>query len=1316
MTPEPITHCDLPNPSTTDEMERWREFGRSIGREIRLRKGKATRRQSRSKLRGELERLMKATAARPEEDRSRWILEHVRLLYSAEKEVRGLGMDLREYPFAENSSGAQAPRVRFLAREFLTHGNFEFADAALAAFIEGVQEFGPLHMGELWALKPAMQLTILEELTSQNSTPADRLISSLERISEANWKEWYESVSIVHRVLGTESADVYLSMDFESRDQYRREVGELAKHSKKSEVEVAEAAVALCASAAQVNDGSRHRFRRTHVGFYLIDRGRKHLEQFIGYRTPVGRWLPRFILKYPTGSYLIAIEFLTLVIVFGVLYLLGASNPYFAAVVLLVLPATQAASDFVNNLVTVLVPPRVLPKLDFSEGIPDHCTTMVAVPSLLLNEAQVRDLVLDLEIRYLANDSPNLYFALLTDSPDSDHPTKENDELVNLCQKLIDGLNDRYRDHTRMPFFMLHRHLSYNEVEGRWMGWERKRGKLLDLNQLLRGTFDAFPVQAGDRSVLSSVKYVIALDSDTQLPRDSAAKLVGTIAHPLNQAVVHPRQNVVVEGYGILQPSIGVAIQSAARSRLASLYSGQTGFDIYTRAASDVYQDLFGEGSFTGKGIYEVDILRTVLGRRFPENALLSHDLIEGAYARVALVSDIQMIDDYPSHFSAYSRRKHRWMRGDWQILRWLRATVPDWHGNFIHNPITLLSKWKIIDNLRRSLLEPALFLLLLGGWLYLPGIPLWWTLLAIAVHFMPVFSGLLFAAMRFPFTRRLIPTWARETARSSFEGIAITICSLIFLPHQALISMDAILRSVGRVFVTRRKLLEWETAAEAEAANRSRATVDIYLEWTPYIAMLIAIAVGFLRPESLPAAAPLLVLWIASRGFSNWLNRPPKPANRRISDDQAHLLRDSADRIWRFFHDWSCGSTNWLIPDSVRDDGTVDLRLSPTNLGMLLNTRIAAIHLGMSSLSEFVFSTRQTLDQVSRMKKYRGHLFNWYDISSLEPMAPRFVSTVDSGNLAASLWTLKQAALAFAAEPPLQRGLNESLRTGLTEIAEISDRLVREMDFRFLYNPRKKVLMVGYTGDADRIEPSAYTLLASESRTATFIAIAKGDIPQKAWFHLGRSHALVGADHVLISWTGTMFEYLMPALWMRSHPDTIIDHTMRAVVRVQREYGRNKGVPWGISEAACLSDGEARYGYAPFGIPGLATNPNHTKSLVISPYSTFLATCVDPVAAAENLTRMKEFGWTGRYGFYESVDYTRAGGEVIRIWMAHHQGMSLMAIVNLLYDAPFQRYFHAEPQVLATELLLHERVPATALLEVEKMSLPEMLAEGAGA
>lgn len=1274
----------------------WRAAGRQCAQHIRA--ASKNERLSLKPRKGQARRILARAAAAPEAAR-RWLLENARLLRTAEKQALEFVAGAREMPRAAGGK----PRVCSIASDYLDAARLRFDEDGCAAFLSGFQEIATLEMGEIWALKPALQSEILSRLETVD-TGWPELIASLRVVGEAAWKELFEAVSAVDRCLGDDPVGAYWRMDFESRDRYRTVIAGLAKHSPHAECEVAETVLTLARAAHAASDGARHAERRAHVGYYLIDAGLPQLRREIAYRTPLGAWAGETALRWPTPFYLIGIEVLTFLVVVMLLAGAGASTPIFVALVLLLLPASQTAVDFMNHLVTHLVRPRALPKLDFSEGVPADCATLVAVPTLLLNEAQVRDLVLDLEIRFLANRGPNIYFALVTDAPDSDREVDDRDALAALAEELIDGQNRRYPE---APFYLFHRHRVYNGSEGRWMGWERKRGKLLDLNQLMRGGFDAFPVKTGNLDRLAGMRYVITLDSDTQLPRDTASKLIGAIAHPLNAAVVDPARNVVVEGYGILQPRIGISIRSAGRSRMAALYSGETGFDIYTRAVSDVYQDLFGEGIFTGKGIYEVDVMRQTLERRFPENALLSHDLIEGAYARVALASDIELIDDYPSHFSAHNRRKHRWVRGDWQILRWVRSRVPDFEGNRIANPISLLSQWKILDNLRRSLLDPSLLLLLLGSWLVLPGAPGYWTSAAVALLFLPVYCDFGFALWRIPFRSwRALKVWARETTTAFAKGHAIALFGLIFLLHQALLSLDAITRSVLRVFITRRKLLEWETAAEAEAARRSRATVDIYLEWTPGIAALVALAVWALRPHALPAAAPILVLWAGSRAFSSWLNRPPRTIHAGLGREDRDWLCGHAERIARYFQDWSSPASNWLIPDSVREDGAVALRVSPTNIGMLLDARIAAVHVGVLGLEEFVFQTRQTLDRVAQMPKHGGHLYNWHDAATLQPLEPLFVSTVDSGNLAAALWTLKQAALALADEPPAKRGLTSEMAAELEEIAALSDRLVREMDFRFLYHPRKKVLSVGYSVPTSRIEPSYYDLLASEARIAVFIAIAKGDIPQEAWFHLGRAHTLARGERVLLSWTGTMFEYLMPVLWMRHYPGTITEQSVRAVVRAQQRYAAHKGVPWGISESACA--GEAgEHGYAPFGLPGLALKRQEAESLVVAPYASLLALMTNPAAAVKNLRQMEEYGWTGRYGFYEAVDYSGAGGEVIRSWMAHHEGMALLAICNLLFDCPMQRYFHAEPHVLATELLLHERLPAAVVAEAEPAALP---------
>ncbi len=1247
-----------------------------------------------------------AHAASTSESARAWLLDNARLLDTAAKQANEFATASRELPVVAGPSGEEL-RVSWLARAYLDCSGLHFTEDTCVAFLNGFQESATLQIAEIWALKFALQNEILGRLEDEHPEIPE-LVASLQRIGETVWKDLLESASKVDRVFAADPVEVYARMDSESRDRYRGAVAALAKQSACTEQGVAEAALKLAHDAYAHNDGSRAALRRSHVGYYLIDGGLPLLKARIGYRPSPASRLRDGMLRFPTSFYLVGIELLTFFAVALLISKAGYRTPHTGGLLLLLLPATQIAVDFMNHLVTYLLPPRALPKLDFSLGVPDDCATMVAVPSLLLTEAQVRELVLHLEIRFLANRDPNIYFALVTVTPDSDRRVDERDALVSVCRRLIEELNRRYPE---SPFFLFHRHRTYNDSEGRWMGWERKRGKLLDLNQLLHGGFDSFPVKVGTLDVLPRIRYVITVDSDTQLPRDRAAMLIGAIAHPLNAAVVHPVHNVVTEGYGILQPRIGVSIRSSARSRLAALYSGETGFDIYTRAVSDVYQDLFGEGIFTGKGIYDVEVMRTVLERRFPDNALLSHDLIEGAYARAALVSDIEMIEDYPSHFSAFNRRKHRWVRGDWQILRWILPRVPDYTHHLVPNPVTLISRWKIVDNLRRSLFDPSLLLLLLGAWFALPGAPAYWTGAAIAVLFLPVYCDFFFSLLRMPRRRNAFRAWASDTLRAFANGHAIALFGLIFLLHQALLSIDAITRSILRVFVTRRKLLEWETAAEAEAATRSKATVDVYLEWTPWIGAALALLVWLVRPHALPAAAPVLCLWIGSRACSAWLNRAPRTMKCTLEATDSEWLRLQAENIWRYFHDWSSPGTNWLIPDSVNEDGKIDFRLSPTNLGLLLNARIAAVKFGLMKPGEFVFQTRQTLDRMVSLRKYRGHLLNWYDIQSLEPLRPHFISTVDSGNLAAALWTLKQAVLDMASKP-----WAEGIAAELEEIASVSDTLVREMDFAFLYRARRKVLSVGFDISSGRLDPSCYDLLASEARIAVFVAIAKGDIPQEAWFHLGRAHTLSHGNRSLLSWTGTMFEYLMPALWMKHAPGTLTRQSLDAVVRIHRAYCSRKAVPWGISESAWLGAGpRAEPGYAPFGIPGLALRRRQSEALVIAPYASFLALLVDPQSACKNLRQMDLYGWSGLYGLYEAAQYSAGGAEPIRSWMAHHQGMALLALCNLFFDSCIQRHFHAEPQVLATELLLDERIPA-ALGEAEARPALESALQAAGA
>ncbi|MBA3915846.1 MAG: glycosyl transferase, partial [Acidobacteriales bacterium] len=735
----------------------------------------------------------------------RTLHDSVRLLESeADSVVESLKKE-ETTPHVRDASGQIIPRAAAIAEAFLRHTGNRYSEQEFSTFIEGFQTNVPLQMKELWALVPAMKLVLLERVIALGTplltdpmkmTGVEVPVQSLRDVGQTSWKDLIEPLICFEAILREDPAGAYARMEFDSRDLYRTRLVQFAERSDCSELEVAQQAVALAREASrQRYEDPRVKLRHSHVGYYIVGDGAPRLQEKTGYRPNLGARIHELLRNHPDEFYLPGVELLTFAIILAiVLPLIGVSHSLsmlvFAALVSL-LPASQSAVQLMNYLTTTVLRPQILPKLDFSEGVPQDCLTLIAVPALLLNENQVRTLVDDLEVRYLGNHDPQIHLALLTDLPDSREQTNENSPLVDLCSELISGLNQKYAGRQEGTFLMLHRHRIYNPHEKVWMGWERKRGKLLELNRLLRGQHDSFPVKVGDVSILPRVRFVITLDADTELPRGSAPRMIGTMAHPLNQAIIDPENNIVVAGYGILQPRVGVSVASASTSRLASIYSGETGLDIYSRAVSDVYQDLYGEGSFTGKGIYEVDTVHQVLDRRFPRNALLSHDLIEGAYARAGLASDVEVIEDYPSHYSAYNRRKHRWLRGDWQIAGWLLPRVPDESGAKVKNPITLISQWKILDNLRRSLVEPATFVMLVLGWLVLPATALYWTLAILGILFVPAFCQLLFQLTRAAITGKL------QAARDAVDGLFTTtfhvFLTLTFLAHQTMLSVDAV-------------------------------------------------------------------------------------------------------------------------------------------------------------------------------------------------------------------------------------------------------------------------------------------------------------------------------------------------------------------------------------------------------------------------------------------------------------------------------------------------------------------------------------------
>jgi cyclic beta-1,2-glucan synthetase len=1399
-----------------------------------------------------------------------WLRTNAQQLSSSARQVASDLEPLSNLPVVSDKNQI-VPRVLAIAQACLGETDTALTKVQFTEFCLIFEETTPLEYHEIGALLPTLKLVLLEEIAARaaellknpENKSAKRVVPYIrifQHVTQTSWKDELESLIPFDGILREDPVGAYAAMNLESRNVYRETVARLAHRSDLSELEIAKEALKLARQAQKRKYAdSRIATRESHIGYYLVGEGATILSQRVGYHPTFGERFRTFLRHHPDEFLLGGIAVLTLAIITIAVWLLTpVTTPaalVFLSMLILLLPASQAAVQLMNYVATNLLPATTLPKLDFSKGIPDDCLTMVAIPTLLLSDEQVHTLIEDLEVRYLGNHDRNIHFAIVSDLADAHQPASEENALVALCSKLITELNERYSAKKTGSFFHFHRHRVYNPRERRWMGWERKRGKLLDLNQLLRGQYDSFPVKIGDLSILPSVRYIITLDSDTELPRGSAHRMVGAIAHPLNQAIIDPVSNIVVAGYGILQPRVGISVQCTARSRLAALFAGETGLDPYTRAISDVYQDLYGEATFAGKGIYEVDTMFRTLDRRFPRNSLLSHDLIEGAYARVGLATDIIVIEDYPSHYSAYNRRKHRWLRGDWQIVEWLTDRVPDESGARVTNPISLVSRWKILDNLRRSLVEPATFTLLLFGW-FVMGHPVLWTLATICILFIPAWVELAFAITRAVMVGN--SRAAREALGNVFASHFTALLTLTLLAHQTLLSLDAVVRALVRHLITRERLLEWETAAEAELGKRD-TPIDRYLNWVPFLAIALGLLIWRTRPHSsFLAAVPILALWVCSKGIALWLNASPIEPPPEIARGDARLLRRSALYIWRYFAEFSNQEHNWLIPDNVQDDPRkIAASVSPTNVGLLLNARQVASELGYITVPEMLDLTEKTLDTVMRLTRYRGHLMNWYDTHTLEPKPPYFISSVDSGNLVASLWTLQQGCVEHLHQPlfskalangfldylralvqlrafssralrryepeiqgedwltcilsfpdeildekkarargsaasdiiwfraqahtrlqnlrlavqgympwrlpefaalreklmgsaahiddtlPLQelpdliaeletrvdetiqasqngsRSLGQQLKAMLPEARQNALRLIHslshisrqardladEMDFSFLLDKQRLLLSVGFDAQSKELQPYCYDLLATEPRTAVFVAIAKEDIPQDCWFRLDRPFTRDHGRPALLSWTGTMFEYLMPSIWMRSYPNTLLHRAATAAVRSQQEYAAEKGILWGISESACARRNEAGdYHYEAFGVPSLALQKNESEPLIVSPYSSFLALSVDRQGALANLQRMKALGWFGSYGFYEAADYTaprrRFGGprwlgqsyELVRSWMVHHQGMSLLSLANFLCDNVVQHWFHADRRVQATELLLQEK------------------------
>jgi cellobiose phosphorylase len=1350
----------------------------------------------------------------------------------------------------------------------------------VAEFCQRLSRQSPvLHLARGWLEQrlgqQALSIEQLVHLESQNQA-ADQVsvshsITSLRFLGAMDWKEFVENLSQVELILRGDPTGVYDAMDFATRDRYRHSVEFLARQSQLSEADIAQRAIQLAADCSRQHGENA---RAAHVGFYLIDKGQTELARLTKVRWPCQTILERGIHRFPLAFYGGGIGLLTLLATLGFVWqalaldIHGWKIIFFTLVSLLC--ASQLAVSLMNWLATLLVNPCLLPRLDYSAGIPEDCSTMVVMPTMLSSVAGVDRLIEALEIHHLANRDQYLHFALLTDFRDAAAEVMPGDETLLLRARAgIESLNKKYLSAGQNLFFLFHRPRRWNASEKLWMGYERKRGKLMEFNALLRGRArDCFSEIVGTPTILPGIKYVITLDTDTQLPREAARQLVGTMAHPLNRPVFDAAHGTVRDGYSILQPRVGVSLPSARRSWFVRLFAGDAGIDPYTREVSDVYQDVFREGSFIGKGIYDVDAFERAMAGRFPENTILSHDLLEACHARSALVCDVEFYEEFPSRYNVDVDRRHRWIRGDWQITQWLLPRVPGTDARRIANPLSVLSQWKIFDNLRRSLVPIALLLLLLGSWLLEPGLGGIGLLLVLGIITLPGLLAVLVSALCKPHD---LP-WKihlHGVCVSGSRQLGQIFLTLAFLAYDAFISIDAISKTLLRLLVTHKRLLEWQTSSDSERTLRADLA-DFYASmWVaPGLALAAGLFLGFRQPAQLALALPLLFVWLAAPWIAWWISQPIESVTPDLTPGQLTFLRGTARMTWHFFDTFVSALENWLPPDNFQDNPapTIATRTSPTNMGLALLANLAARDFGYLSGGGLIERTQATLATMQRLDRHRGHFYNWYETRTLKPLLPLYVSSVDSGNLAGHLLTLAAGLREQAGEkifsPQIFAGLRDTVKvlrdlasenkllaeldtdlaeapTGLRaafallkrtayhanqiattlakeakEISQWAEILRREceahleelrflapwlslaktpesnrnlptltatkladqfvqldqaltlqetslcdqspdpladgneelarcrreageharqrlhtlenlakqidklaaMDFTFLFNAARDLFSTGFNVTERRFDTGFYDLLASEARLCSYVAIALGQVPQDHWFSMGRLLVTAHGEPILVSWSGSMFEYLMPLLVMPNYEHTLLDHTCLAAVKQQIEYGQLRGVPWGISESGYnRTDVQLNYQYRAFGVPGLGLKRGLAEDLVIAPYATTMALMVSPVAACENLQRLAAEGRAGAYGFYEAIDYTVARlppdetSVTIKSFMAHHQGMSLLALANLLHDWPMQRRFMACPMLKAAGLLLQERVPKTAAsVFIEDLKLEE--------
>jgi cyclic beta-1,2-glucan synthetase len=1275
----------------------------------------------------------------------------------------------------------------------------------------------------------AEEITLTEHHTlSSGNVTTGNIIRGLRLINDVDWSSWFETVSRVD-VLLRDRGD-YAALDFQSRDQYRSEIEDLAKRSKLTEYEVTQRATELAGFANQAGAGvatGTESEADTDVGAFLVGSRRRELEASIGYRVGLGRTAVRLFRRTGWAGIVVPVFLLTAVLLAvtgSALATIGLSaTTIVIMLVLFAVPASEGALGIFNTLVLLMLKPTRLTGYEFKEGVPESARTLVVVPSLIGSRDDVEESIRTLEVHHLANAKGALHFALLSDWPDSKEEQTPGDlEILAHAKSEIGRLNARYPSRGGVKkFYILHRRRLYNPAEKCWMGWERKRGKLHELNLLLRGDNDTTFLPPDDR-LPEGVVHVMTLDADTKMTRDSVTKLVGKLSHPLNRPVIDAATHRVIAGYTILQPRVTASLTTGDEaSFFQRVFSANRGLDPYVFAVSDLYQDVFGDGTFTGKGLYHIDAFEAALKGRIPENTVLSHDLLEGALSRSALVTDVEVVEDYPTRYSVDASRHHRWARGDWQLLGYIldpKSGVP------------ALSRWKMIDNLRRSLTPIFWVMAAVAGWAALP--------FTLAAQWQALLILTLFMAPTFQIVDSILPKSRDATARGHFSalardvafGTAMVAVKVVLMAHNAWMMGDAMVRTLYRLFVSRQHLLEWRSAS---SAHKSGGTGLISYYGSMYGAVIIALA-GLAIPVAADSTGTFVafffaIFWAGSPAFAWLISRSAETEDRlRVSPSDEKVLRVIARRTWAYFESQVTAEHNMLPPDNFQETPVpiVANRTSPTNIGVYLLSVVSARDFGWISLAEAANRIDATMTTIERMERYRGHLYNWYDTRTLQPLYPLYVSSVDSGNLAGHLIAVAAACAEWAEAPsvhlqgefdglldnvtildeslddlpddrrqlrPLRQRLRdriegmrravqtikdqpemasirtinlavlageirklaiaihtevgstrssilaewsaklqatceahvhdahsdeksvEALRVKLLDLRERTRKYAFEMNFTFLLRQDRKLLSIGYRVEEHQLDESCYDLLASEARLTSLFAIAKGDIQTEHWFRLGRPIVEIGFQGALMSWSGSMFEYLMPPLVMKEPQGGILNQTNKLIVKRQIQYGRSKRIPWGISEAAYNArDREMTYQYTNFGVPGLGLKRGLAQNTVIAPYATILAAQFMPHEAVENLARLRAIGALGRYGYYDAVDFTPqrvpegSDHAIVYNYMAHHQGMSIVAISNAIFEGRMRDRFHSDPVIEAAELLLQEKAPRDIPVATVRTELAE--------